>query len=139
MSNTVYTADRGSARKAAGPETGALSIRESISLREYDRRLQEYHRICEHYMRPVARYVVGRPWLNMVEGQVVESGVDYSEAEQKIIDQCREMCAIARRSCGLDNVEVRCGSCDDTGDLIRADGEYLGPCTCRARATGETP
>lgn len=32
---------------------------------------------------------------------------------------------------------VRCDSCDGTGDLIRADGEWLGRCSCPAGSASE--
>ena len=36
-------------------------------------------------------------------------------------------------------VSGRCPHCDDTGDVHRADGEWLGPCDCSAATPSHTP
>lgn len=40
-----------------------------------------------------------------------------------------ELSALADR---VEGATGRCTSCDDTGDLVRIDGEWMGYCNCEA-------
>lgn len=64
---------------------------------------------------------------------------DHAEARELLVTLTRD----AQQVAGKQAVEImalqaeaqareRCSTCDDTGDVHRADGEYRGPCTCVA-------
>ena len=81
------------------------------------------HAQIQSMMDDVARY----HYLRAPTGESVKRGLIWNhreaELDKEIDKRIKELAAVMEK-------KQRCSYCDDTGDVHRADGEWLGKCTC---------